>query len=80
MNDYIRFYSLYIERIAWGKLSNVLVALHVRFTPNKATEDTFREMILEQIRNNQRKIEFKRWSLFCKMEEIGKKIGVNGQK
>lgn len=80
MDDIIRFYVLYSKRIAWQKLSNLLVALHVKFTPNKATDDTFREMVLEQLRYRQRLIEARRWSLWLEMEQIAKKRGINYDK
>ncbi len=80
MDDILRFYILHSKRFAWGKLSNLIVALHVKFTPNKATEDTFREIVLEQLRYRQRLIEAKRWTLWLEMEQIAKKRGIQYDK
>lgn len=55
--------------------SNKLVAWHVKLTPSRATEDSFTEMILEQIRFRQRMIEQKRWSLWLKILDISKQMG-----
>ena len=56
--------------------SNFLVKMHVRFTPNRSTEDSFTEMLLEHIRWRQRKIEQKRWTLWTKIIALGKEIGI----
>jgi hypothetical protein len=76
MFDLIKFYYIYFKRYLWGILSNKLVAAHVKYTPAKATEDTFREMLLEQIRYRQRLIEQKRWNLWLKLEEIAKRRNI----
>jgi len=55
--------------------SNKLVSWHVRLTPSKATEDSFTEILLEQIRYKQRMIEQKRWNIWQKMLQISKEMG-----
>lgn len=75
-SDFVDFNKLRLRRMAWGKLSNALVALHVKLTPKKATEDTFREIVLEQIRYRQRKVEQIRHSLWLQMGEIAEKRNI----
>lgn len=79
MKDLVEFYYLFYKRVFWGKLSNTIVALHVKFTPDKATDDSLREIILEQLRYRQRRIENIRWNLWEKMEEIGKRRKIKAQ-
>lgn len=65
----IQYYIAYRYILQW--YSNKLVAWHVKLTPNRATEDSFTEMLLEQIRFRQRMIEQKRWSLWLKILALG---------
>ena len=59
-----------------GKVSNYLVRKHFMLTPRRSTEDTGREIKLENIRYRQRKIEQKRWALRLQLESLAKKAGV----
>lgn len=69
----IQYYIAYRYILQW--YSNKLVAWHVKLTPNRATEDSFTEMLLEQIRFRQRIIEQKRWVLWLKILAISKEMG-----
>lgn len=71
----IKFCYYLFFRYLLGKYSNFLVKTHVKFTPSRSTDDSFNEILLEQIRIRQRKIEQIRWNQRLKMIEYGKKIG-----
>lgn len=65
-----KFYYLFFKRFLLGKISNIIVYYHVKLTPDKSTEDTLREIILQQLRNIQRKIEIRRYDLMEDMKRI----------
>lgn len=73
---YAKFFYVHTKRSVLGKVSNALVAMHVRFTPNRATDDGFNEVVLEQIRYYQRRIEQVRYTQWREMIELAEKLGL----
>jgi hypothetical protein len=73
---YIRFLIIVLYRILLGKFNNFLVWLHTYFTPKRSTDSNLRDIILEEIRFFQRKIEQKRWTLWIELEKIADKMGI----
>lgn len=74
VRDYVRFLGLQGVRSARLSYGNILVALHVRFTPNTSTGTVLNESLLEQLRLLQRQNEFRCADLYDKMIEVGKLI------
>lgn len=75
---YLRIQWLLFKRWLLALRSNYLVRKHIRLTPVR--EDIKRDIILEDIRYKQRTIEQKRWTLWVKICELAKKLGVDEAK
>lgn len=71
---YCRFLGLATQKQLLVKSSNIVTWLHFRLTPNNATEDTLREVILEQIRLLQRRLSMREHDIWLKMVGIGEKL------
>jgi hypothetical protein len=72
-----RVAGLILKRKAYLKYGNLLVYLHFRYSPNNATEDTLREMLLEFLRKRIRKNEQYTYTLWIKIFNISvEKLGV----
>ncbi len=72
----IKFSYYGYQRRGLGKISNVLVRIHFEFSPNRSVVDTGNEILLEEVRAIQRKIEKRRWNLWVKMEDCAKEMGI----
>jgi hypothetical protein len=69
----VQYYIFYRYILQW--YSNKLVKWHVELTPSHSTEDSLTEILLEQLRYKQRKVEQKRWSIWLKILQLSKEMG-----
>lgn len=74
IRTYTEFQITLCKHYLLRKVGNVLVALHVRTTPHRATPDTLNEIIQEQLAAGVRAIEFKAESLKQRYERLGKEL------
>ena len=70
----LRFYTLVGKHFLLRKACNVVVAAHVRTTPQSSTEDTVNTIIQEQLRTAVRRLEQKAHTVKTQYEDIGKEI------
>jgi len=69
-----RFYYLVGKHRLLRKACNLAVAAHVRTTPTSSTEDTFNDIIQEQLRRVVRKLEQRCHTLKEQYTDLGKEI------
>jgi len=74
VNTFAQFQITRCKHYLLRRVGNVLVALHVRTTPRRATPDTLNEIIQEQLAAGVRAIEFKAESLKQRYERLGKEL------
>lgn len=75
--DVVRFYAAFGKMRSIELFNNHVVALHTKLTPSRATDDTFRAMILENVRWVHRKLDQQAHKQWLKMLKYGRNIDPN---
>lgn len=76
--DTVEFWSKYTQMRILEHINNKVIYEHFVRTPNKATEDTWRSIVLENIRFLQRRIDQRSYKMWLELQVIGKRIDPSG--
>jgi len=72
----LKFVVIFLYRKVLCYYCDFLTWFHFRLTSRKATEDAFREMILEHVRYRHRMCEQKCYHLWCELFIIASELGI----